>query len=172
MGGGSLGFSCGEGGPLGFYGMGVSKGLLFFLIEKPKKNSSPTDSTTDISVLHAVLTYSKTGKKKRTQSHARMVHTAPPRATRPRGATRMCVMNVHAVAIATAGDMRYLVSRSMLVGCDCAHASVARCFKKAQHLTDMVFRLRSALASGASVALLAFIPSIYSDFRSKDRSAK
>ena len=36
VGGGSLGFLCGEGGSLGFYGMGVSQGPLFFLIEKPK----------------------------------------------------------------------------------------------------------------------------------------
>ena len=34
---GLFSISFGEDGPLGFYGMGVSQGLLFFLIEKPKK---------------------------------------------------------------------------------------------------------------------------------------
>ena len=64
-----------------------------------------------------------------------MVHTAPPRATRLGGNTRLCIAHVHAAVIASAGDMRFLVSRSVLVGCDCAHAPVARCIRTAQQGT-------------------------------------
>ena len=56
--------------------------------------------------------------------------TAQPRATRLRGGTRLCIALVFAVAIATAGDMRFLVSRSMPVSCDCADAFVARCAQR------------------------------------------
>ena len=74
----------------------------------------------------------------RAQHHARMVHTAQPRATRPRGSTRLRIAHVCAIKILTAGDMRFLASRSMLLGFGCAHAPVATCFNEHRRATAAV----------------------------------
>ena len=57
MGGGSLGFSCGGGGSLGFYGMGVSQGLLFFLIEKSKTENLTGTGAECTTALHRAFEF-------------------------------------------------------------------------------------------------------------------